>query len=46
MVHYNSYITGKYNALYTPTNHGFFIAQVCTVTWEKQIAFNIAMGKQ
>ena len=26
MVHYNAYITGEYNALYTPTNHGFFIA--------------------
>ena len=24
MVHYNAYITGEYNALYTPTNHGFF----------------------
>ena len=26
MVYYNAYITGEYNALYTPTNHGFFIA--------------------
>ena len=24
MVYYNAYITGEYNALYTPTNHGFF----------------------
>ena len=24
MVHYNAYITGEYNVLYTPTNHGFF----------------------
>ena len=23
MVYYNAYITGEYNALYTPTNHGF-----------------------
>ena len=29
MVHYNAYITGEYNALYTPTNHGFFIAHNC-----------------
>ena len=28
MVYYNAYITGEYNALYTPTNQGFFIAQV------------------
>ena len=28
MVHYNAYITGEYNALYTPTNQGFFIAQI------------------
>ena len=28
MVYYNAYITGEYNALYTPTNHGFFIAHI------------------
>ena len=24
MVYCNAYITGEYNALYTPTNHAFF----------------------
>ena len=24
MVYYNAFITGEYNALYTPTNQGFF----------------------
>ena len=24
MVYYNAYITGEYNALYTPTNQGIF----------------------
>ena len=28
MVHYNAYITGEYSALYTPTNHAFFIVQM------------------
>ena len=28
MVHYNAHTTGEYNALYTPTNHGFFIAHM------------------
>ena len=28
MDYYNAYITGEYNALYTPTNQGFSIAHM------------------
>ena len=32
VVYYNAYITGEYNALYTPTNHGFFHCSLTFVT--------------
>ena len=35
MVHYNAYITGEYSALYTPTNHAFFIVQM--MFWDLQL---------
>ena len=43
MVYYNAYITGEYNALYTPTNHGFFIAQL-TIQIDLNDDFTFAIG--